>query len=61
MEALRGNDVELFGRLMNESHQSLKEDYQVSCQEIDILVDLAQAMPGVLGSRITGGGLADVP
>ena len=56
VEALRGNDVELFGRLMNESHQSLKEDYQVSCQEIDILVDLAQAMPGVLGSRITGGG-----
>ena len=56
VEALRENDVELFGRLMNESHQSLKEDYQVSCQEIDILVDLAQAMPGVLGSRITGGG-----
>lgn len=56
VEALRGNDVELFGRLMNESHQSLKEDYQVSCREINILVDLAQAMPGVLGSRITGGG-----
>ena len=56
VEALRGNDVELFGRLMNESHQSLKEDYQVSCREIDILVDMAQAMPGVLGSRITGGG-----
>lgn len=55
-EALKKNDVELFGRLMNESHQSLKEDYQVSCQEIDILVDMAQAMPGVLGSRITGGG-----
>ena len=56
MEALRENDVELFGRLMNESHQSLREDYQVSCREIDILVDMAQAMPGVLGSRITGGG-----
>lgn len=56
VEALRENDVELFGRLMNESHQSLKEDYQVSCREIDILVDMAQAMPGVLGSRITGGG-----
>ena len=56
VEALRENDVELFGRLMNESHQSLREDYQVSCREIDILVDMAQAMPGVLGSRITGGG-----
>ena len=56
VEALRENDVELFGRLMNESHQSLKEDYQVSCREIDILADMAQAMPGVLGSRITGGG-----
>ncbi|MFR9064356.1 MAG: galactokinase [[Clostridium] scindens] len=56
VEALLGNDVELFGRLMNESHQSLREDYQVSCREIDILVDMAQAMPGVLGSRITGGG-----
>ena len=41
VEALRENDVELFGRLMNESHQSLKEDYQVSCREIDILVDMA--------------------
>ena len=56
VEALRENDVELFGRLMNESHQSLREDYQVSCREIDILVDMAQAMPGVLGSRLTGGG-----
>ena len=56
VEALRENDVELFGRLMNESHQPLREDYQVSCREIDILVDMAQAMPGVLGSRITGGG-----
>ena len=54
--ALKNNDVELFGKLMNASHQSLREDYEVSCEEIDILVDLAQAMPGVLGSRITGGG-----
>ena len=41
---------------MNASHESLKNDYEVSCEEIDILVDLAQAMPGVIGSRITGGG-----
>ena len=54
--ALKDNDVELFGKLMNASHESLRYDYEVSCEEIDILVDLAQAMPGVLGSRITGGG-----
>ncbi|MEZ3486437.1 MAG: galactokinase [Lachnospiraceae bacterium] len=56
VEALKNQDVELFGRLMNASHESLRYDYEVSCEEIDILVDLAQAMPGVLGSRITGGG-----
>ena len=56
VKALRNNDVELFGQLMNASHESLRYDYEVSCEEIDILVDLAQAMPGVLGSRITGGG-----
>ena len=56
VEALKNNDVELFGKLMNASHKSLRYDYEVSCEEIDILVDLAQAMPGVIGSRITGGG-----
>lgn len=55
-EALKKQDVELFGQLMNASHTSLRDDYEVSCEEIDILVDLAQAMPHVLGSRITGGG-----
>ncbi len=56
VEALKANNVELFGKLMNASHESLRYDYEVSCDEIDILVDLAQAMPGVIGSRITGGG-----
>ena len=56
MEALKNNDIALFGKLMNASHESLKTDYEVSCPEIDLLVDLAQAMPGVIGSRITGGG-----
>ena len=56
VEALKDNNIELFGKLMNASHESLKNDYEVSCEEIDILVDLAQAMPGVIGSRITGGG-----
>ena len=56
VQALKNNDVELFGKLMNASHESLRYDYEVSCEEIDILVDLAQAMQGVVGSRITGGG-----
>ena len=56
VEALKQNNVELFGKLMNASHESLRYDYEVSCEEIDILVELAQAMPGVIGSRITGGG-----
>ena len=56
VEALKNQDIELFGQLMNASHTSLRDDYEVSCKEIDILVDLAQAMPHVLGSRITGGG-----
>lgn len=56
VEALKNQNIELFGRLMYESHKSLRYDYEVSCEEIDILVDLAQAMPGVIGSRITGGG-----
>ena len=41
---------------MNQSHISLRDDYEVSCEEIDILVDLAWKVPGALGSRITGGG-----
>jgi galactokinase len=56
VEALKNNDIEEFGRLMNASHVSLRDDYEVSCEEIDILVDLAWKIPGVLGSRITGGG-----
>ncbi len=56
VEALKANDIERFGKLMNASHESLRYDYEVSCEEIDILVDLAQAMSGVIGSRITGGG-----
>lgn len=56
VEALKNNDVELFGQLMNASHESLKTDYEVSCEEIDVLVDLAWATDGVIGSRITGGG-----
>ena len=56
VEALKKNDVKLFGELMNASHVSLRDDYQVSCDEIDFLVEEAWKIPGVIGSRITGGG-----
>lgn len=56
VEALKENRIEKFGKLMNESHRSLRDDYEVSCKEIDILVDLAWETEGVIGSRITGGG-----
>lgn len=56
VNALKENNIEEFGRLMNASHVSLRDDYEVSCEEIDILVDLAWKIPGVIGSRITGGG-----
>ena len=56
VEALKNNDIAKFGELMNQSHISLRDDYEVSCEEIDILVDLAWKIPGVIGSRITGGG-----
>lgn len=56
VNALKADDIEEFGRLMNASHVSLRDDYEVSCDEIDILVDLAWKTEGVIGSRITGGG-----
>lgn len=56
VKALREGDIEEFGRLMNRSHISLRDDYDVSCEEIDVLVDAAWSVPGVIGSRITGGG-----
>ena len=56
VEALKQNNLEEFGKLLNASHVSLRDDYEVSCPEIDYLVDQAWKHPGVLGSRITGGG-----
>ncbi|MCL6590371.1 MAG: galactokinase [Firmicutes bacterium] len=56
IQALRRGDLQSFGVLMNASHESLREAYEVSCPEIDLLVRLAREVPGVLGSRITGGG-----
>ena len=56
VEALEKGNVEEFGQLMNASHQSLKEDYEVSCRELDILVEEAWNIEGVLGSRMMGAG-----
>ncbi|MBQ3791081.1 MAG: galactokinase [Lachnospiraceae bacterium] len=56
VEALKEGDIPAFGRLMNESHVSLRDDYDVSCPEVDILAEEAWKIPGVLGARITGGG-----
>lgn len=56
VNALKSGDIIRFGELMNQSHISLRDDYEVSCEEIDLLVDLAWSVPGVIGSRITGGG-----
>ena len=55
-DALMRRDLNALGRLMTASHQSLKSDYEVSCRELDVLVDLAQLQQGVCGSRMTGGG-----
>ncbi|MBN1482625.1 galactokinase [candidate division KSB1 bacterium] len=56
MTALNSNDLEKFGQLMNSSHDSLRDDYQVSCKELDLMVELARAHDGCLGARMTGGG-----
>ncbi|MBQ7464411.1 MAG: galactokinase [Lachnospiraceae bacterium] len=56
VSALRSGDIEAFGKLMNESHISLRDDYETSCSEIDVLAEEAWKINGVIGSRITGGG-----
>lgn len=55
-KALEEGDYHEFGRLMNLSHVSLRDDYEVSCEESDLLCDTAWSLPYVLGSRMTGGG-----
>lgn len=56
VQALTDGNFAAVGRHMTASHMSLKLDFEVSCPELDSLVDLALQMPGVLGSRMTGGG-----
>lgn len=54
--ALTQGDLKTFGELMRASHDSLRDDYEVSCKELDALVDTASQIPGVWGARMTGGG-----
>jgi len=53
---LQENDLVQFGRLMNESHESLRDDYEVSSRELDLMVKIVRQQKGVLGARMTGGG-----
>ncbi|MEL7473789.1 MAG: galactokinase [Planctomycetota bacterium] len=55
-DALASGDLEAFGARMNASHDSLRDDYRVSCAEVDEIVDAARRIPEVLGARMTGGG-----
>jgi galactokinase len=54
--ALQDGDLPVVGRCMAESHLSLKNDYEVSSRELDIMVEIAHGKIGVIGSRMTGGG-----
>lgn len=56
VRALKDGNYDAVGKCMTESHLSLRDQYEVSCEEIDLLIDLALQVPGVYGSRITGGG-----
>jgi len=56
VKVLEQGDLKYFGKLMNDSHKSLRDDYEVSSQELDVLVEIAQRQPGVLGARMTGAG-----
>lgn len=56
VQALKRENIALFGQLMNASHESLRDDYEVTGIELDTLVDSARKQPGVIGSRMTGAG-----
>lgn len=56
VDALRDHDLHALGTLLLQSHESLRDDYQVSCPPLDLLVDLATRVPGVYGARLTGAG-----
>jgi galactokinase len=53
---LEAGDAQSFGRLMNACHVSLRDLYEVSCPELNVMVDIAQSIPGCYGARLTGAG-----
>jgi len=55
-EALLNGDLRALGALMADSHRSMRDDYEISCSELDTMVEIASAQQGVIGSRMTGGG-----
>jgi len=56
VQALCANNIRRIGALMRDSHVSLRDLYEVSCEELDVMVEAAQALPGFYGGRMTGGG-----
>ena len=56
VKALGTGDLDTLGRLMTESHESLRDDFRVSCEELDDLISIASGVDGVYGARLTGGG-----
>jgi galactokinase len=56
VEAFQSGDLEALGPLMRDSHRSLRDDYEVSCKELDLMTELAVAQRGIIGARMTGGG-----
>lgn len=59
-KALAGGDVKAFGKLMSVSHESSRVNFENSCAELDVLVELAAALPGFLGGRLSGGGFGGI-
>jgi galactokinase len=55
-EALLAGNLPMIGVLMAESHWSMRDDYEISCPELDLMVEIASALPGIVGARMTGGG-----
>jgi len=56
VEAFQRGESKALGPLMQDSHRSLRDDYEVSCRELDLMVEIAMAQPGLIGARMTGGG-----
>ncbi len=56
VDAFQSGNIKALGPLMQESHRSLRDDYEVSCKELDLMVEIAAGQPGLIGARMTGGG-----